>query len=246
MKEILKTIHLTKKYHTPSKEVLALKDISFSINEGEIVSIVGPSGCGKSTILSILANLEKPSDGIIKVHNNKKIAYMMQDDALLPFRTVLENCYIGLELEKDLSEDKKKYINKLIYAYGLNDFINQYPNSLSGGMRQRVALIRTLATNPDILLLDEAFSALDYQNRLIISEDIYKTIKQEKKTVIMVTHDIGEAISMSDRVIVLSNRPSVIKKEYSIHLDNPTTPIKNRTDNKYSYYFNKIWGDLNE
>lgn len=246
MKEILKIDHLTKKYHTSLKEIVALKDVSFTVNEGEIISIVGPSGCGKSTILSILANLENKSSGKISMLENKKIGYMLQDDALLPFRTVIDNCCIGLEIEKDLSKDKLDYVKKLISEYGLSEFINNYPNSLSGGMRQRVALIRTLATKPDMLLLDESFSALDYQSRLKISNDIYRTIKNEGKTVIMVTHDIGEAISMSDRVIVLSNRPSTVKKIYTINLDNQSTPINNRSDKMFSYYFNKIWGDLNE
>ena len=218
MKTILDIHHLKKNYQTEKEEIHALKDISFSVNEGDFVSIVGPSGCGKSTILSILSGLEKQSDGNYSILNHKKIAYMLQEDSLLPFRTVLDNCLFGLELEHQLTEENKQYVSYLLDTYGLHDFINQYPNHLSGGMRQRVALIRTLATHPDILLLDEAMSALDYQTRLSIGEDLYQIIKQEKKTAILVTHDIGEAISMSDYVIVLSHRPSVVKKVYSIQL----------------------------
>jgi NitT/TauT family transport system ATP-binding protein len=171
---------------------------------------------------------------------------MLQEDSLLPFRTVLENCYFGLELEHQLTDKNKKYVQYLLDTYGLHDFIHKYPHQLSGGMRQRVALIRTLAIHPDILLLDEAMSALDYQTRLTIGEDLYKIIKSEKKTAILVTHDIGEAISMSDRVIVLSQRPSVVKNIYTIQLKEKRTPILNRSDSNFSKYFDQIWSDLNE
>ena len=246
MKKILEVSNLKKNYHTEQKEIMALKNISFDLQEGEFISIVGPSGCGKSTILSILAGLEDKSDGSISFSKNKKIAYMLQNDSLLPFRTILENCCIGLEIKHQLNAKTKKYVLDLLDTYGLHDFIHQYPDSLSGGMRQRVALIRTLAVQPDILLLDEAMSALDYQSRLSIGEDIYKIIKQEGKTAIMVTHDIGEAISMSDRVIVLSQRPATIKKIYEISFQNKSTPIQNRKDANFSKYFDDIWRDLND
>jgi NitT/TauT family transport system ATP-binding protein len=171
---------------------------------------------------------------------------MLQSDSLLPFKTVLDNCLIGLRIKGLDSSENKNYVIKLLNTYGLGDFINKYPNNLSGGMRQRCALIRTLAVKPDILLLDEAMSALDYQTRLNISDDIYKIIKNEKKTAIMVTHDLSEAISMSDRIIVLSKRPGKIKKIYNIKLDNPSTPINNRKDKMFSKYFERIWEDLNE
>ena len=171
---------------------------------------------------------------------------MLQSDSLLPFKTVLDNCLIGLKIKHLDSLENKKYVIKLLNTYGLGDFINKYPNNLSGGMRQRCALIRTLAVKPDILLLDEAMSALDYQTRLNISDDIYRIIKNEKKTAIMVTHDLSEAISMSDRIIVLSKRPGKIKKIYNIKLDNPSTPINNRKDKMFSKYFERIWEDLNE
>lgn len=241
--KILEVTNLKKYYHTPSEEILALDNINFDVNEGEFISIVGPSGCGKSTILSILNNLIDKSSGEINI-NNKSIAYMLQSDSLLPFLTILDNCLIGLKVTKKLTEENKKYVINLLKTYGLGDFLDKYPSSLSGGMRQRVALIRTLSVKPDILLLDEATSALDYQSSLIISEDIYKILKKEKKTLIMVTHDIGLAISMSDRVIVLSKRPSVVKNIYEIKLNNKSTPINNRRDKEFSKYYEMLWRDL--
>jgi len=246
MKKILEVSYLKKNYHTEKEEIQALKDISFDVEEGEFISIVGPSGCGKSTILSILSGLENKSGGSITILNNKKIAYMLQDDSLLPFRTIFENACIGLEIKNQLTKENTQYVLHLLKTYGLEEFIHQYPNSLSGGMRQRVSLIRTLALRPDVLLLDEAMSALDYQTRLTIGEDLYNIIKKEGKTAIMVTHDIGEAISMSDRVIVLTNRPSTVKNIYSIHLKEKRSPILNRSDPKFSKYFNAIWRDLHE
>lgn len=241
--KVLEVTNLKKYYHTPSEEVLALDSINFDVSEGEFISIVGPSGCGKSTILSILSNLIDKSSGKINI-NNKSIAYMLQSDSLLPFLTILDNCLIGLKVTKKLTEENKKYVINLLKTYGLGDFLDKYPSSLSGGMRQRVALIRTLSVKPDILLLDEATSALDYQSSLIISEDIYKILKKEKKTLIMVTHDIGLAISMSDRVIVLSKRPSVVKNIYEIKLNNKSTPINNRRDKYFSKYYEMLWRDL--
>jgi len=246
MKKILEITNLSKKYHTKKEEIDAIDNISFDIYEGEFVSIVGPSGCGKSTVLSILCNLIDKSDGNISILNGYNISYMLQSDSLLPFKTVLDNCLIGLKIKGLDSLENKKYVIKLLNTYGLGDFINKYPNNLSGGMRQRCALIRTLAVKPDILLLDEAMSALDYQTRLNISDDIYRIIKNEKKTAIMVTHDLSEAISMSDRIIVLSKRPGKIKNIYNIKLDNPSTPINNRKDKMFSKYFERIWEDLNE
>lgn len=243
MKKILEISNLKKYYHTPTEEILALDNISFDVSEGEFISIVGPSGCGKSTILSILNNLIDKSSGEINI-NNKSIAYMLQSDSLLPFLTILDNCLIGLKVTKKLNEENKEYVINLLNTYGLGDFLDKYPSSLSGGMRQRVALIRTLAVKPDILLLDEATSALDYQSSLIISEDIYNILKKENKTLIMVTHDISLAISMSDRVIVLSKRPSVVKNIYEIKLNNKSTPINNRRDKEFSKYYEMIWRDL--
>ncbi len=244
MKKILDIVHLGKNYQTRSEEIEALKDIHFSLYENEFISIVGPSGCGKSTILSILCGILKPSYGSIELEKQYKIAYMPQDNSLLPFRTILDNCLLGLEIKGKVSEDDKKYVIHLLETYGLGDFIDKYPSSLSGGMKQRCALIRTLAVRPDILLLDEATSALDYQTSLAISDDIYRIIKQEGKTAIMVTHDISQAISMSDRVLVLSNRPSYIKKEYNLSFDAKLSPLERRKDEKFSSYYEQIWRDL--
>lgn len=243
MKKVLDVRNLKKNYHTINEEIEALRDISFSIYEGEFVSIVGPSGCGKSTILSILSNLIDKSSGSISI-DNYSIAYMLQSNALLPFLTVLDNCLLGLKVTNRLNEENKNYVVNLLKVYGLGDFMNKYPSSLSGGMKQRAALIRTLAVKPDILLLDEATSALDYQSSLVISDDIYKIIKKEGKTAIMVTHDIGQAISMSDRVIVLSKRPAVIKSIYEIKYNKRSTPMKNRNTKEFSIYYDAIWRDL--
>lgn len=242
--EILRIVHLKKKYHDKKSEIEALEDISFDVYDKEFISIVGPSGCGKSTILSILSMLEEKSGGTFKLSKNSTIGYMLQQDSLFYWRTILDNCLIGLEITGKLNEDSRNYVLDLLKTYGLYEFKDKYPSSLSGGMRQRVALIRTLAVKPDILLLDEPMSALDYQSRLAISEDIYKIIKNEGKTAIMVTHDIAEAISMSDRVIVLTKRPAKVKKIYEIKLKNKSTPINNRKCKEFSEYYDMIWRDL--
>ncbi len=243
-KTILKIKNLKKIYHTKKKEILAVENFSFELKEGEFVSIVGPSGCGKSTILSILCELLEKSSGNIELVDNTTIGYMLQEDSLLEFRTILKNCLLGLEIKKQLTEENKKYVLDLLETYGLKDFVNSYPENLSGGMRQRCALIRTLATKPDILLLDEPFSALDYQTRLAVSDDVYKILKKEKKSAIMVTHDLAEAISMSDRIIVLSGRPSKIKKIYEVKLTNKSNPIENRKAKEFSEYYDMIWKDI--
>lgn len=241
---ILKIKNLKKIYHTEKEEILAVEDFSFDLHENEFVAIVGPSGCGKSTILSILCNLDTKSDGNIEIKNGKKIGYMLQHDSLFEWRSILNNCLLGLELNKEKNEENTKYVLNLLNNYGLKDFINNKPSELSGGMRQRVALIRTLATKPDILLLDEPFSALDYQTRLAVSDNVYEIIKKEKKSAIMVTHDIAEAISMADKVIVLTGRPSKIKKIYDIKLTDKTSPINNRKCKEFSTYYETIWKDL--
>lgn len=242
---ILEIKNLSKIYHNEKGEMLALKDISFSIKKKEFISIVGPSGCGKSTILTILANILKKSQGEIKFNiKNPKIGYMLQEDSLFPWRTVLDNACLGLEIRKEKTEKNKNKVIKLLKKYGLGEFINNYPDSLSGGLKQRVALIRTLAINPDILLLDEPFSALDYQTRLSLSDDLKRIIKSENKTAIMVTHDIGEAISMSDKIVIISNRPGVVKKIVKIELENPGTPTENRKDSNFIKYYDMIWKEL--
>ncbi len=244
MNKILSISNLEKSFHTREGEIKALDSISFDVYEKEFISIVGPSGCGKSTILSILAGLEEKSSGAINFSKNYTIGYMLQNDSLFEWRTVLDNCLLGLEVNKKLTKENKEYVIHLLKTYGLEEFMDEYPSRLSGGMRQRVALIRTLATKPDILLLDEAMSALDYQSRLAISDDIYKIIKKEGKTAIMVTHDIAEAISMSDRIIVLSKRPAIVKKVYDINMSNKSTPIHNRKCKEFSEYYDAIWRDL--
>lgn len=238
---ILTIKNLSKIYHTKTSETKAIDNFSFELNENEFVAIVGPSGCGKSTILNILANLDNKSDGEIIIKDNIKLGYMLQQDALFNWKTVLDNCLLGLEINK---MNNKDYVSKLLKTYGLKDFINSYPNNLSGGMRQRVALIRTLATKPDILLLDEPFSALDYQTRLKVSDDVYNIIKKEKKSAIMVTHDIAEAISMADKIIILSKRPSIIKKIIDINLTDKSTPINNRKAKEFAYYYDLIWKEI--
>lgn len=241
---LLKIKNLKKNYHTPKEEIEAIEDFSFDLCENEFVAIVGPSGCGKSTILSILSGIENMSSGNIKNLNNSSIGYMLQSDNLFEWRTILENCLLGLEINGKLNEENKKYVLSLLETYGLKNFINSYPSNLSGGMRQRVSLIRTLATRPDILLMDEPFSALDYQTRLAVSDDVFNIIKKEKKSVIMVTHDIAEAISMADKVIVLSKRPTKIKKIFDINLSNKSNPINNRKSKEFSYYYDLIWKEI--
>lgn len=244
MNELLKIKDLSKNYHTKKNETLAVDNFSFDLKNGEFVAIVGPSGCGKSTILNILAGLDTKSSGEIILSDNTKMGYMLQQDALFNWKTVLENCLLGLEINKNLTKENKDYVLDLLNTYGLKDFINSYPNTLSGGMRQRVALIRTLATKPDLLLMDEPFSALDYQTRLSVSDDVYQIIKKEKKSAIMVTHDIAEAISMADKIIILSKRPSKIKKVIDIKLTDKSTPINNRKAKEFSYYYDLIWKEI--
>lgn len=242
MNSILKVKELSKTYYTLKKEVKAVDNFSFELLEGEFIALVGPSGCGKSTILSILSGLESLDSGTIIT--NKNIGYMLQTDALFDWLTILENCLLGLKIKKELTEENKQYVVSLLEKYGLKDFMNSYPSHLSGGMRQRVALIRTLATKPDILLMDEPFSALDYQSRLSISDDVYKIIKGEGKSIIMVTHDIAEAISMCDKVIILSKRPCSVKKIINILYDNKSIPSNNRKENKFTSYYDEIWREI--
>lgn len=244
LNNILELKNIRKIYHSKDGETLALDNINLKVLDEEFISIIGPSGCGKSTLLGIVAGIVSKSFGEIVTPNDFKIGYMLQDDCLFPKRTVLENAVLGLEIKGLLNDESRKRVVDLLTKYGLGEFINSYPDSLSGGMKQRVALIRTLSLDPDLLLLDEPFSALDYQTRLSLSDDLYRIIKQERKTVIMVTHDIAEAISMSDRIVVLTKRPSTIKSIYDILLDKKDVPAKNRQDKNFIYYYNKIWKEL--
>lgn len=243
--DILRINNLSKIYHTNKSEITAIKDLNLNIKEGEFIAIVGPSGCGKTTLLSILCGLEKESNGTITFPKGKtKMGYMLQNDTLFPWLNILDNTLIGLKVEKNITKENKEKVINLLKTYDLQDFIYKYPNNLSGGMKQRVALIRTLAISPDILLLDEPFSALDYQTRLKVSDDVWKIIKKEKKTTIMITHDVAEAISIADKVIVLTNRPAKVKKIYKIEMENKKEPTHNRNQKEFIYYYNKIWKDI--
>lgn len=246
MDEILKIENLNKTYHSLKGEVLTIKDFSLDIKENSFISIIGTSGCGKSTILNIISNLDKDYEGNIKFDRDRIVGYMLQDDSLFEWLTVLENAILGLKIQKKDTKENIEYVKNLLIKYGLKDFINKHPSHLSGGMRQRVALIRTLAIKPDILILDEPFSALDYLSRLKISDDVYNIIKEEKKTVIMVTHDLAEAISMADYIVVLSKRPATIKNIHKIELTDKKNPIHNRKAKEFSYYYDILWRELDE
>ena len=245
MEEIVKVVNLTKNFYTKEGEMEVLKNISFTLHEGEILSLLGPSGSGKSTILNILTNLLEPTSGEVSIKGT--IGYMFQKDHLLEWRSIMDNITLGLEIMHKKNDKKSmERIERLLKTYGLWEFRNMYPKELSGGMRQRVALIRTLSVDPSILLLDEPFSALDYQTRLMVNDDVYKVIKNENKSVILVTHDISEAIAMGDKVAVLSKRPSTIKNTYEIDVDlgSSKTPFKSRKVPAFQTYVDLLWKEL--
>ncbi len=251
MQEILKAENIAKKYQAENGEVEALKNVSFSVHDGEFVSIIGPSGCGKSTLLSIIAGLETKTSGELYIDGENingvspRIGYMLQKDSLLEWRTILNNVMIGLEIRHIRTKKNEDYAIELLKKYGLYEFKDKYPMQLSGGMRQRVALIRTLAVQPEILLLDEAFSALDYQTRIMVTKDIYEILKNENITALIVTHDISESISMSDRIVVLSERPAIVKKIFTIDFEILNrNPLNCRESPKFSKYFDIIWKEL--
>lgn len=251
MGELLRINNACYTYHSLEGETLALNDISFHVNDGEFLAIVGPSGCGKSTLLSLIAGLISPDSGEIYINNKdikssgKNIGYMLQKDHLLEWRSTLKNLTLGLEIQQKLVDSSYVVINELLSTYGLITFKDSRPSELSGGMRQRAALIRTLLLEPDILLLDEPFSALDYQTRIEVSDDIWGIIKKEKKTAILITHDISEAVSMADRIIVLSKRPGTIKKVIPVNLTaTDRTPFNARSAPEFKDYFNLIWKEL--
>ena len=241
-KNILNVCNLRKIYHTKDEEILAVENFSFSLHKGEIVAIVGPSGCGKSTILNMIGDLIPKSSGKIEFNGEKNISYMLQEDALFSFRTVFKNCILGLEIKNIDNDENKEYVNKLLKKYGLEEFKDSYPANLSGGMRQRCALIRTLATHPNLILLDEPFSALDFQSRLSLTDDVYKIIKEEEISAIMITHNIEEAASMADRIIVLSDRPSIIKNIYKTNFNE--LPSINRKNKNFNDLCTEIWKDI--
>lgn len=239
-------------YHSQSGEVRALDSISFHVRAGEFVAIVGPSGCGKSTILSLIAGLLKPESGDITFYtedpHDKKpgIGYMLQRDHLFEWRSIYRNIILGLEINHQLTPEKKEMVLAMAEDYGLTPFLSKKPSELSGGLKQRAALVRTMAMEPDILLLDEPFSALDYQTRLNVSADICRIIRSAQKTAILITHDLSEAISLSDRVIVLSSRPARVVKEIPIRLtlrDDSLLAARNAPE--FKTYFNLLWEELN-
>ncbi|MEY8394818.1 ABC transporter ATP-binding protein [Lachnospiraceae bacterium 45-P1] len=235
-------------YHTMEGETQALSHISFKVHAGEFVAVVGPSGCGKSTLLSLICGLLKPDSGQILLDGRNvsggdtRIGYMLQKDHLFQWRTIFSNACLGLEIQKKLDEPHKKKVEELLLAYGLQNFADARPSELSGGMRQRAALIRTLALEPDLLLLDEPFSALDYQTRLAVCDDISTIIRGRKKTAILITHDLSEAVSVADRIIILTRRPGRIKGTMSISFpEEAGSPLKRRNCPEFSAYFNELW-----
>ncbi len=244
----LKDVSLT--YHDPHAETLAIDTLNISIREGEFVAIVGPSGCGKTSMLSLLCGLLRPSSGKVMLNGEEVhapgegIGYMLQRDHLLDWRTIEGNIFLGLEVKNMLNEQTRAHALSLLETYGLKEFRQHYPRQLSGGMRQKVALIRTLAFDPALLLLDEPFSALDYQTRLRASDEIHGIIKSEHKTALLVTHDIAEAISMADRVLVFTERPARVKEEHVITMSAPPSPIARRNAPEFKDYFDAIWKEL--
>lgn len=250
MKKLLELKNVSLTYQTLEDEIVAVNNLSFECEEGQFLSIIGPSGCGKTTVLSLIAGMLKPTSGKILIDEKEqltdknKLGYMLQKDHLFPWRTIEKNIHLPLEIKKIKNEKNKKYANLLLEKYGLSAFKKNYPEQLSGGMRQRVALIRTLVSEPKILLLDEPFSALDYQTRLSVCEDVYSIIKAEKKTAILVTHDISEAISLSDKIVVLTARPAKVKTVFYPKF-NCSSPLKRREDKNFGLMFEKIWKELN-
>ena len=242
--EILQLKNVSKAFYTKTQETLAIKDLSLTVNKGEFVSIIGPSGCGKTTVLSLIAGLIAPTSGTVW-HNTQGIGYMLQRDHLFEWRTIWKNVTLGLEINKTKTAANCQYVEQLLKKYGLWEFAKHYPPQLSGGMRQRAALIRTLATNPDLLLLDEPFSALDFQTRLAVCDDVYKIIRSENKTAVLVTHDISEAISMSDRILVLSSRPSSVILVHETGLADIDTPLKRRESAQFAPQFEMLYNLLN-
>lgn len=237
---------VSKSFYTDTCELCVLEHLNLCLKKGEILAILGPSGSGKSTLLNILSGLLTPTEGCVKIRGT--LGYMFQRDHLLEWRNIMDNVTIGLEIRHQLNSDTRLYVEQLLMNYGLWDFRFRFPKELSGGMRQRAALIRTLAMKPDILLLDEPFSALDYQTRLMVSDDVYKILKQEHKEAILVSHDISEVIAMADRVCVLSKRPATLKSTHEILLtvEGERTPFTSRQAPEFKTYFNTLWKELME
>lgn len=253
MNPVLELKNINYAYHTPEGETAALTDITFSVFPGEFAAIVGPSGCGKSTLLSIISGLLKAENGLVRINGKSldesttNIGYMLQHDHLFEWRTIYQNVLLGLEIQHMLSPQSREKACELLDTYGLKPFADSRPSELSGGMRQRAALIRTLVLEPDLLLLDEPFSALDYQTRLSVGDDIGQILKHARKTALLVTHDLSEAVSLADRVIVLTARPATIKTILPIAFDlENDTPMHRRNAPEFKTYFNLIWKELNQ
>lgn len=251
MHSLFEIQHLSYAYHTMQGETPALSDITFTVNSGDFVAIVGPSGCGKSTLLNLLAGMLTPESGTLLLNgtpltsdSRRHIGYMLQQDYLLEWRSIWKNVLLGLEIRHELTEESRTYAKQLLEKYGLEKFSQSKPSQLSGGMRQRVALVRTLVLKPELLLLDEPFSALDYQTRLSVSNDIGSIIRKEKKTAILVTHDLAEAVSLADRVIILTARPGRIQRIVSVSFPTNLTPMERRDYDDFKTYFNLIWKEL--
>ena len=244
MKEVLRFDNVSMHYHSKQGETVALENASFSVSEGEFVAIIGPSGCGKTTLLSLSAGLLKPTKGKVRT-NGCSFGYMLQKDELFPWRTIEKNIFLPLEIKRANTPENREKAIALAEKYGLKQFLKSYPSQLSGGMRQRAALIRTLAVNPDVLLLDEPFSALDYQTRLSVCDDVYKIIRNEKKTALLITHDISEAISVADKIFVLSKRPAKIVAEHLLQFPE-NEPLKRRENQEFSRWFEILWKELNQ
>lgn len=242
-KEILQFRDVKLVYHTKRGETTATEHLSFSVSEGEFVAIIGPSGCGKTTLLSLAAGLLTPSEG--SVESTGTFGYMLQKDHLFPWRTIEKNIFLPLEIKRQNTPENRERAKVLAEKYGLGDFLLSYPSQLSGGMRQRAALIRTLATDPDILLLDEPFSALDYQTRLNVTEDVSEIIRSEGKTALLITHDISEAISLADRILVLSSRPAHVTYTHELNFGDVKNPLKRRETAQFSGWFERLWKELN-
>ena len=243
MKEVLRFENVSMHYHSKQGETIALENVNFSVSEGEFVSIIGPSGCGKTTLLSLAAGLLQPTKG--KIYNSGvSFGYMLQKDELFPWRTIEKNIFLPLEIKRTNTLEHRMQATALAEKYGLKQFLKNYPSSLSGGMRQRAALIRTLSVNPDVLLLDEPFSALDYQTRLSVCDDVYKIIRNEKKTALLITHDISEAISVADKIFVLSHRPACVIAEHQLSFSE-LEPLKRRENKEFSHWFELLWKELN-
>lgn len=252
MSQLLELNKVSYAYHSRNGETYALSDISFQVQRGEFIAVVGPSGCGKSTLLSLISGLLCPESGSILFEGKEekgfqeKIGYMLQKDHLFEWRTIYENVMLGLEIQHKQNEASCARVERMLMEYGLYRFRNARPSELSGGMRQRAALIRTLALDPELLLLDEPFSALDFQTRLSVCDDVAAILRKERKTALLVTHDLSEAVSMADRILVLTSRPARIQRILDLEFEQKNqTPLERRSALEFRAYFNLLWKEIN-